>query len=116
MTSKPVRFMVAGQRPPKVESKKRPVSGDFDATQARLFPGAGGGGWWAPRQPPPRGRDGARRPGRAGEGGGGAGRARGPRGAPAPCPGGGAGGGPPREGDRKRGRARRNLSCPYLSL
>ena len=39
MASKPVRFMVAGQRPPKVESKKRPVSGDLEATQARLFPG-----------------------------------------------------------------------------
>src|SRR3970040_300132 len=31
--SKPVRFMVAGQRPPKVESKKRPGSGDLEATQ-----------------------------------------------------------------------------------
>ncbi len=39
MASKPVRFMVAGQRPPNVESKKRPVSGDFPATQARLLPG-----------------------------------------------------------------------------
>ncbi len=37
--SKPVRFMVAGNRPPKVESKKSPVSGDFAATQARLLPG-----------------------------------------------------------------------------
>jgi hypothetical protein len=37
--SKPVRFSVAGQRPPKVESKKSPVSGDFAATQARLLPG-----------------------------------------------------------------------------
>ncbi len=37
--SKPVRFMVAGHRPPKVESKKRPVSGDFEAPQARLLPG-----------------------------------------------------------------------------
>ena len=39
MASKPVRFMVAGQRPPKVESKKSPVSGDLPATQARLLPG-----------------------------------------------------------------------------
>ena len=39
IASHPVRFMVAGNRPPKVESKKSPVSGDFDATQARLFPG-----------------------------------------------------------------------------
>jgi hypothetical protein len=31
--------MVAGKRPPKVESKKRPVSGDFEATHARLLPG-----------------------------------------------------------------------------
>jgi hypothetical protein len=30
---------VAGKRPPKVESKKRPVSGDFAAAQARLLPG-----------------------------------------------------------------------------
>src|SRR5918993_5776737 len=37
--SNPVRFIVAGKRPPNVESKNRPVSGDFDATQARLFPG-----------------------------------------------------------------------------
>ena len=39
MASKPVRFMVAGKRPPKVESKKRPVRGDLPATQARLLPG-----------------------------------------------------------------------------
>src|SRR2546426_12070810 len=39
MASKPVRFIVAGNRPPKVESKKRPVSGDLLATQARLLPG-----------------------------------------------------------------------------
>ncbi len=39
MASKPVRFIVAGQRPPKVESKKRPVSGDLLATHARLLPG-----------------------------------------------------------------------------
>ena len=39
MASKPVRFMVAGKRPPKVESKKSPVSGDLAATQARLLPG-----------------------------------------------------------------------------
>src|SRR6266446_6722490 len=38
MASKPVRFMVAGKRPPKVESKKRPVSGDLPATQARPLP------------------------------------------------------------------------------
>jgi hypothetical protein len=31
--------MVAGQRPPNVESKKRPVSGDLAATHARLLPG-----------------------------------------------------------------------------
>ena len=31
--------MVAGKRPPKVESKKSPVSGDLPATQARLLPG-----------------------------------------------------------------------------
>ena len=31
--------MVAGKRPPKVESKKRPVRGDLLATQARLLPG-----------------------------------------------------------------------------
>src|SRR5262249_24890789 len=37
--SKPVRLSVAGKRPPKVESKKRPVSGDLLATQARLLPG-----------------------------------------------------------------------------
>src|SRR5207249_11077699 len=37
--SKPVRLSVAGKRPPKVESKKSPVSGDFEATQARLLPG-----------------------------------------------------------------------------
>src|SRR6267142_1230965 len=37
--SKPVRLRVAGKRPPKVESKKRPVSGDLLATQARLLPG-----------------------------------------------------------------------------
>ena len=37
--SKPVRLSVAGKRPPKVESKKRPVSGDLVATQARLLPG-----------------------------------------------------------------------------
>ena len=39
IASHPVRFIVAGNRPPNVESKKSPVSGDFDATQARLFPG-----------------------------------------------------------------------------
>ena len=37
--SNPVRLSVAGKRPPNVESKKRPVSGDFDATSARLLPG-----------------------------------------------------------------------------
>ena len=37
--SKPVRLSVAGQRPPNVESKKSPVSGDFAATQPRLLPG-----------------------------------------------------------------------------
>jgi hypothetical protein len=37
--SKPVRFIVAGQRPPKVESKKSPVRGDLPAAQARLLPG-----------------------------------------------------------------------------
>src|SRR5207247_7515664 len=37
--SKPERLSVAGKRPPKVESKKSPVSGDFEATQARLLPG-----------------------------------------------------------------------------
>ena len=37
--SKPVRLSVAGKRPPKVESKKSPVSGDLLATQARLLPG-----------------------------------------------------------------------------
>src|SRR3989449_6377573 len=37
--SKPVRFSVAGKRPPNVESKNRPVSGDFAATSARLLPG-----------------------------------------------------------------------------
>src|SRR5688500_10211093 len=37
--SKPVRLSVAGNRPPKVESKNSPVSGDFDATSARLLPG-----------------------------------------------------------------------------
>ena len=37
--SKPVRLSVAGKRPPKVESKKSPVSGDLLAMQARLFPG-----------------------------------------------------------------------------
>jgi len=37
--SKPVRLSVAGKRPPKVESKKRPVRGDLLATQARLLPG-----------------------------------------------------------------------------
>ena len=36
--SKPVRLSVAGQRPPKVESKKRPVSGDLATAQARLLP------------------------------------------------------------------------------
>ena len=30
---------VAGKRPPNVESKKSPVSGDFAATHARLLPG-----------------------------------------------------------------------------
>ena len=39
MASKPVRFCVAGKRPPKVESKKSPVRGDLVATQARLLPG-----------------------------------------------------------------------------
>ena len=39
IASKPVRLSVAGKRPPKVESKKRPVRGDFEATQARLLPG-----------------------------------------------------------------------------
>ena len=39
IASKPVRFMVAGQRPPNVESKNSPVSGDFEATSARLLPG-----------------------------------------------------------------------------
>ena len=39
MASKPVRLSVAGKRPPKVESKKRSVSGDLVATQARLLPG-----------------------------------------------------------------------------
>src|SRR2546428_10700059 len=37
--SNPVRLSVAGKRPPNVESKKRLVSGDFAATQARLLPG-----------------------------------------------------------------------------
>ena len=37
--SKPVRLSVAGKRPPNVESKKRPVSGDLLATSARLLPG-----------------------------------------------------------------------------
>src|SRR6266403_4402995 len=37
--SKPVRLRVAGNRPPKVESKNRPVSGDLLATSARLLPG-----------------------------------------------------------------------------
>src|SRR5688572_16863784 len=37
--SKPVRLSVAGKRPPNVESKNRPVSGDLVATQARLLPG-----------------------------------------------------------------------------
>jgi len=37
--SKPVRLSVAGKRPPKVESKNRPVSGDLVATHARLLPG-----------------------------------------------------------------------------
>ncbi len=37
--SKPERLRVAGQRPPNVESKKRPVSGDLAAASARLLPG-----------------------------------------------------------------------------
>src|SRR5712692_8665314 len=37
--SNPVRLSVAGKRPPKVESKKSPVSGDLVATSARLLPG-----------------------------------------------------------------------------
>src|SRR5262249_57369131 len=37
--SKPVRLSVAGKRPPKVESKNRPVSGDLVAPSARLLPG-----------------------------------------------------------------------------
>jgi hypothetical protein len=37
--SNPVRLSVAGNRPPNVESKNRPVSGDFAATHARLLPG-----------------------------------------------------------------------------
>src|SRR5262245_1412679 len=37
--SKPVRLSVAGKRPPNVESKNRPVSGDLAAAQARLLPG-----------------------------------------------------------------------------
>lgn len=37
--SKPVRFSVAGNRPPNVESKKKLVRGDFAATHARLLPG-----------------------------------------------------------------------------
>src|SRR5215468_12755932 len=37
--SKPARLSVAGNRPPKVESKNSPVSGDLLATSARLLPG-----------------------------------------------------------------------------
>src|SRR3989454_10470052 len=37
--SKPVRFSVAGKRPPDRESKNRPGRGDFAATSARLLPG-----------------------------------------------------------------------------
>src|SRR2546427_10674012 len=44
--SKPVRFSVAGKRPPHVDTKNRPVSGDFAATSARLVAGSvvSGGG------------------------------------------------------------------------
>src|SRR4029450_10811229 len=37
--SKPGRLSVAGKRPPNVESKNRPVSGDLAAAHARLLPG-----------------------------------------------------------------------------
>ena len=40
--SKPVRFRVAGHRPPNVESKKSPVRGDFADHAAAAVPGHGG--------------------------------------------------------------------------
>ncbi len=41
MASNPVRFWVMAKRPPKVESKKRPLSGDLVAAYPRLVEGRG---------------------------------------------------------------------------